>query len=225
MIMEQNKEIRTVTMTADEAAQFAAYKAEIAKKEAAEKARNDRETYSKMVDEEVLSAIPMLEELSKDIASVKTAVLENFKAVLQMKAEVLNRVREDQKSHTFTTSDGQARITIGRHACDGWKDTVNDGVAIVKEACLAMIKDDTTRALVNQIMRLIARDAAGNLKASKALQLRKLATELNNDRLNEGITIIEESYIPSFSKTYIYAEVRDDKTGGWKPVPLGMTEA
>ena len=223
--MEQTNETKTVTMTADEAAQFAAYKAEIAKKEAAEKARNDRETYAKMVDEEVLTAIPMLEELSKDIASVKTAVLENFKAVLQMKAEVLNRVREDQKSHTFTTSDGQARITIGRHACDAWKDTVNDGIAIVKEACLALIKDDTTRALVNQIMRLIARDSAGNLKAAKALQLRKLAADLNNEKLNEGIAIIEEAYIPSFSRTYIYAEVRDEKTNGWRQIPLGMTES
>lgn len=223
--MEQTNETKTVIMTADEAAQFAAYKAEIAKKEAAEKARNDRETYSKMVDEEVLTAIPMLEELSKDIASVKTAVLENFKAVLQMKAEVLNRVREDQKSHTFTTSDGQARITIGRHACDAWKDTVNDGIAIVKEACLALIKDDTTRALVNQIMRLIARDSAGNLKAAKALQLRKLAADLNNEKLNEGIAIIEEAYIPSFSRTYIYAEVRDEKTNGWRQIPLGMTES
>ena len=74
-------------------------------------------------------------------------------------------------------------------------------------------------------MRLVARDSAGNLKASKALQLRKLANDLNNDRLNEGITIIEEAYIPSFSKTYIYAEVRDEKTGAWKQIPLSMTES
>ena len=52
-------------MTAEEAAQFAAFKAEKAKKEAAEKAKNDRETYSKMVNEEVTAAIPVLQELSK----------------------------------------------------------------------------------------------------------------------------------------------------------------
>ena len=142
-----------------------------------------------------------------------------------MKADVLRRVKEDQKSHTFTTSDGTRRIIIGRHQCDGWKDTVNDGVAIVKEACLSLIKDDTTRALVNQMMRLLSRDAAGNLKANKALQLRKLANELNDERLNEGITIIEEAYIPQLSKTYIYAEYKDEKSGAWKQIPLGMTEA
>ena len=70
--MEQNKEHTAVVMTAEEAAQFAAFKAEKAKKEAAEKAKNDRETYSKMVNEEVTAAIPVLQELSNDIASVKT---------------------------------------------------------------------------------------------------------------------------------------------------------
>lgn len=223
--MENFNETRTVTMTAEEAAQFAAYQAEKTRKEAAAKAKEARETYAKMVDDEVITAIPMLKELSNDISRVKGQVLDNFQTILQMKSEVMKRVKEDQRSHTFTTSDGNARIIIGRHACDGWKDTVNDGIAIVKEACLSLIKDDTTRALVNQIMRLVARDAAGNLKATKALQLRKLANDLNNDRLNEGITIIEEAYIPSFSKTYIYAEVRDEKTGAWKQIPLGMTEA
>ena len=71
-----------------------------------------------MVNEEVTAAIPVLQELSNDIASVKNTVLDNFKAILQMKDEVLKRVKNDQKSHTFTTSDGLARITIGRHACD-----------------------------------------------------------------------------------------------------------
>ena len=215
----------TVQMTAEEAAQYAAFKAAQEKKAAAEQAKKDRETYAEMVDEEVASALPLLTGLSGEIANVKAKVLDNFNAALKMKSDVLKRTKDDQRSHTFTHSDGLQRITIGRHCCDGWKDTVNDGVAIVKEACLALIKDDTTRALVNQIMRLLARDTAGNLKANKALQLRKLANDLNNERLNEGITIIEESYIPSFSKTFIYAEVKDEKTGAWKSIPLGMTEA
>lgn len=220
-----NHETTTVQMTAEEAARYAEFKAAEEKKAAAERAKKDRETYAKMVDEEVAATLPVLAGLSAEIAGVKTKVLENFNAALKMKSEVLKRTKDDQKSHTFTHSEGWGRVTIGRHCCDGWKDTVNDGVAIVKEACLALIKDDTTRALVNQMMRLLARDTAGNLKANKALQLRKLANELNNERLNEGITIIEESYIPSFSKTFIYAEVKDEKTGAWKSIPLGMTEA
>lgn len=220
-----NNETKTVQMTAEEVAQYEAFKAAQAKKAEAEQAKKDREVYGRLVDEEIDRALPMLQELSGSISATKRTVEENFRQILDMKADVLKRTKDGQKSHTFTNSEGTKRITIGRRCCDGWKDTVNDGIAIVTEACLALIKDDTTRALVNQIMRLVSRDAAGNLKATKALQLRKLANDLNNERLNEGITIIEEAYIPSFTRTFIYAEFKDEKTGAWKSVPLGMTEA
>lgn len=218
------KETKMVQMTAEEAVQYEAFKAEMARKEAAEKARKDRETYSQMVDEEIDRTIPLLMEISGNIKTTKAQVIENFRQILEMKADVLKRTKQGQKSHTFTNSQGNKRITIGRCVVDGWRDTVEDGIAIVKESVLGLIKDDETQALVNQIMRLIARDQAGNLKANKVLQLDKLASELNNERLNEGIAIIKESHIPNFSKTYVRAEFQDEN-GLWHYIPLGMTEA
>ena len=194
-----DNEVKTVQMTAEEAAQYAAFKAEQERKAAADKARKDRKVYGQMVDEEIEQALPMLRELSGDIRTVKEQVLDNFRQILDMKADVLKRTKDGQKSHTFTNS-------------------------IVKEAVMGLIKDDETKAMINQIMRLIARDQNGNLKASKVLQLDTLAEELHNERLNEGIAIIKESYIPNLSKTYIRAEWKDDN-GVWRYVPLGMTEA
>nr|DAS07743.1 MAG TPA: Protein of unknown function (DUF3164) [Caudoviricetes sp.] len=219
-----DNEVKTVQMTAEEAAQYAAFKAEQERKAAADKARKDRKVYGQMVDEEIEQALPMLRELSGDIRTVKEQVLDNFRQILDMKADVLKRTKDGQKSHTFTNSTGDKRITIGRCVVDGWRDTVEDGIAIVKEAVMGLIKDDETKAMINQIMRLIARDQNGNLKASKVLQLDTLAEELHNERLNEGIAIIKESYIPNLSKTYIRAEWKDDN-GVWRYVPLGMTEA
>lgn len=166
-----DNEVKTVQMTAEEAAQYAAFKAEQERKAAADKARKDREVYGQMVDEEIEQAIPMLRELSGDIRTVKEQVLDNFRQILDMKADVLKRTKDGQKSHTFTNSTGDKRITIGRCVVDGWRDTVEDGIAIVKEAVMGLIKDDETKAMINQIMRLIARDQNGNLKASKVLQL------------------------------------------------------
>lgn len=217
-------ETTTVQMTAQEAAQYEAFKEEQARKAAADKAKKDRETYGQMVDEEIERTIPMLMELSGGIRTTKERVMDNFRQILDMKAEVLKRTKDGQKSHTFTNSEGNKRITIGRCVVDGWRDTVEDGIAIVKESVIGLIKDDETKALVNQIMRLIARDQAGNLKANKVLQLDKLAAELKNERLNEGIAIIKESHIPNFSKTYIRAEYQD-ANGMWRYIPLGMTEA
>ncbi len=217
-------EIKTIKMSAEEAAQYEAFKAQQVKKEAAEKAKRDRQTYSQMVDEEIEKIIPVLTALSGDIKDTKATVLSNFDSILTMKSEVLRLTKDDQKSHTFTNTAGNKRITIGRYVTDGWKDTVEDGITIVKESALSLIKDNDTKALVNQILRLIARDKTGNLKAAKVLELRKMAEELHNDRMNEGITIIEEAYLPSLSKTFVRAEYKNENSA-WINIPLGMTEA
>ena len=222
--MEENNKT-TVEMTAEQFAEFQAFQEQQARKAAEAKKKADRQTYDELVDAAIEEAFPRLKNVIDALKMTKKTVQDNFAVILDMKRDVLNLTKEKQRSHTWTHSNGKVRITIGAHKCDGWKDTVTDGVQMVKDACMDLIKDDTTRALVNQILALMSPDKDGNLKASKALQLRKLADELHNDRISEGVQIIEEAYIPSLSKTYIYGEVKDEKTGAWKAIPLGMTEA
>lgn len=221
--MEQGK--TTVEMTDEQLARFRAFEEAEAKKAADQKKKEDRMAYDELVDQAIEEAFPRLQNVSDSLRMTKKTVQGAFAAILEMKRDVLQLTKEKQRSHTWTHSNGKLRITIGSHKCDGWKDTVTDGVQMVKDACMDLIKDDTTRALVNQIMALMSPDKEGNLKAAKALQLRKLADELHNDRISEGVQIIEEAYIPSLSKTYIYGEVKDEQTGAWKSIPLGMTEA
>lgn len=221
--MEQGK--TTVFMTEEQLARFRAFEEAEAKKAAEQKKKEDRMAYDELVDQAIEEAFPRLQNVSDSLRMTKKTVQGAFAAILEMKRDVLQLTKEKQRSHTWTHSNGKLRITIGSHKCDGWKDTVTDGVQMVKDACMDLIKDDTTRALVNQIMVLMSPDKEGNLKAAKALQLRKLADELHNDRISEGVQIIEEAYIPSLSKTYIYGEVKDEATGAWKSIPLGMTEA
>lgn len=222
--MEETKKT-TVEMTDEQLARFRAFEEAEAKKAAEQKKKEDRMAYDELVDQAIEEAFPRLQNVSDYLRMTKKSVQGAFAAILEMKRDVLQLTKERQRSHTWTHSNGKLRITIGSHKCDGWKDTVTDGVQMVKDACMDLIKDDTTRALVNQIMVLMSPDKEGNLKAAKALQLRKLADELHNDRISEGVQIIEEAYIPSLSKTYIYGEVKDEATGAWKSIPLGMTEA
>ena len=190
-------------MTEEQLARFRAFEEAEAKKAAEQKKKEDRMAYDELVDQAIEEAFPRLQNVSDSLRMTKKTVQGAFAAILEMKRDVLQLTKEKQRSHTWTHSNGKLRITIGSHKCDGWKDTVTDGVQMVKDACMDLIKDDTTRALVNQIMVLMSPDKEGNLKAAKALQLRKLADELHNDRISEGVQIIEEAYIPSLSKTYI----------------------
>ena len=222
--MNENK-TTTVEMTAEEQAQFAAFKRDQEKKAAEAKAQAEREQYRDLVDEEIERCIPILLAISGDIKNSKAQVMDNFKTILEMKSELFKtKVKDDQRSHTFTNSEGNKRITIGVYVTDGYRDTVEDGIAIVKEYISSLANDEKTEALVNMVFRLLARDAKGTLKASRIVQLRKVAQDTGDERFREGVRIIEESYQPEVSKQFIRAEVKNEN-GMWKPIPLGMTES
>lgn len=213
-----------VTMTAKEREEWKAYKAEKAKKEAAEQRRQQRESYAQMVDAELVQAIPELLNLSGEIKAVKDTVFGNFAAILEMKAELFGTKDGGQYSHTFTNSDSTLRLTLGVNTVDGYRDTVEDGIAMVRGYIESLATDDKSKALVNAVLRLLSRDGQGNLKASRVLQLRKMAEESGDEQFLEGVKIIEESYQPSMTRRYIRAQRKNPKTGAWVSIPLGITD-
>ena len=220
--MEEVKQ--TVEMTAEEKQQFEEFKAAQAVKNAKEQAKRDREAYRDLVDETIERAIPSLECLSQGIKETKQSILNEFRSVIDMKADVLKLKKDGQRSDTFTNSAGDKRIKVGVYVTDGYRDTVEDGIAIVKEYIEGLASDAKTKSLVKMVLRLLARDAKGTLKASRVVQLRKIAEESGNERFMEGVQIIEESYQPAISKQFIRAEVKNEN-GAWVCIPLGMTEA
>ena len=209
-----------IRLTGSEAEEFRKYK------EAKEKDRlkkENRDAYKQLVDEAVREVFPTLQEVSNSLARSKQGVYERFADALKLKEEIFN-TKADQKSNTFSSADGLYRITLGNHQTDDYDDTVNEGIAKVKEVISSFANDDNSRLLVSAIMKLLSRDAMGNLKASRVIQLRKLATDSGNAELIDGVEIIEKAYRPQISKTFIRAEHKDDN-GKWVSVPLGMTEA
>lgn len=212
-----------VTMTEEERKEFEAFRASKAKKEAELREKKQRDEYKNMVEDEINASIPELLQISRDIRAVKDRVFENFKTILEMKQELF-RVKDGQLSHTFTNSDGTKRIRLGMYVTDGYRDTVEEGISIVKEYIASLASDEKTTALVNMVMRLLSRDQQGTLKASRIVQLRKIAEETGDDRFMEGVQIIEESYQPEISKQYLRADQRE-VGGKWTPIPLGMTES
>lgn len=219
--MTEQKE--KVEMTAEERAEFEAYKAEKEKKRKEQERKEQRKQYSEMVDDEVTAAIPQLGELSEQIKTVKDTVFGNFDAILKLKADITGVQPGEQNSHTFTTSDGKYRLILGSHTIDTYRDTVEDGIAMVKGYIESLVRDDATKALVNAVLRLLSRDGQGNIKASRVLQLRKMAEDSGDEHFLEGVKIIEESYQPAVSKKYIRAQYKDE-SGAWRYIPLGMTD-
>lgn len=220
--MEKKEAIKTVEMTVEEERQFEAFKLAKAKKEAEARKKADRQAYADLVDDAIEQAMPILVELSEDIARLKGRVLEQFRDALEVKVSIFG-VRVDQRSHTFTNSAGTGRVILGHCVVDDYRDTVNEGIAMVEEYLKSLARDKDSEALVGAVLRLMSRDNKGTLKASRVLQLRKMAEESGDERFMEGVRVIEESYAPGTSKSFIRAE-RKDKNGKWRPIPLGMTD-
>ena len=212
-----------VTMTPEERAEYEEFRAKKAqeREEAARKAQRDE--YARLVNDEVAASVAQLVELSEQMRMIKDTIFDNFRTILKMKDEVMHLSREGgQYTHTFTSSDSRYRITLGNRVVDDYRDTVEDGIAIVKKYLQSLAKDQDSADLVETVMHLLSRNKRGVLQPSRVIQLRQLAERRKDDVLLEGVKIIEESYQPYASRTFVQAQVKE--ATGWATIPLNMTE-
>lgn len=139
-----------------------------------ERIQSERETYKKLRDEAIVKHFVKLQAISNALIEVKKEVFEGFDTIISMKDELFN-TKSDRQSDTLTTDDGQISIKLGNRVNDGWADEAEVGITKVKEYLKTLAKDENSADLLDTVMKLIAKDRKGNLKASKVLQLEQLA--------------------------------------------------
>lgn len=210
-------------LSAEEAAQIEQMRERIAKEAKQAKDAEDRKAYHALVREAVEVSYTELEELSKQLAEAKRRVYDRFAELLDLKAKLYG-VESGQMQHNFRPEDGDKRIIIGNYRRDSWLDTVEEGVAMVREYVHSLAKDEESRTLVSMVMSLLERDKADNLQADKVLKLQDYAERSGDERFIEGVRIIRESYAPVVTKKFLRAEAKND-LGKWINLPLGVNEA
>ena len=214
MMDEQN-------ISAQELEEFRRYKEQKAREEQRKALQSD---YVDLVDNEIGAAYVQLSLLSTEMAQIKRAVFDNFRSVIEMKTEQLGLGKEEgQRTHTFTNSESSLRLTLGNYTVDAYRDTVDEGIRMVTDYIESLAKDDATGALVSAVLRLLSRNKAGQIKASRVLQLRRLAEESGSEQFLDGVKLIEESYMPQVSKSFIRIESKDAETGEWQNIPLSLS--
>lgn len=191
--------------------------------EAEAQKKNDIQAYKDLVDQTIRECFPKLEGVSANLGAVKRQVRDSFKAALDIKAKLYG-IKDGQESHQYISKDGKMRIRIGYNSLDNYDDTVETGIAMVKEYLSELGDSENAQQAVKLALSLLTKDKKGNLKASRIMTLRKHAIESGNEKFIEGVDIIMSAYKPIESKEYIRAEKKNDE-GIWMAVPLGMTEA
>ena len=186
-----------------------------------EKERKKRiKEYKDLVDDCVVKGIQKARYISEMIGTGKKEIQDMFKTLIDLKAEMYG-LRDNQQSNTFTTSDGSYSITLGYRIVDSFDDTVHTGIAKAKNYINRILKDEN-KELQKVLDLLLKKDKNGNLKASRVIELERIALDIDDDELTEGVRIIKEAWKPQKTKTFIEASYRD-ANGNKINIPLSMT--
>ena len=144
-----NNNTTQVEMTAEELEQFQAFKQEQAKRQAQERVELLEKNYKDMVEKFVNRTIQKLRPLSEKIRQKKEEVLDEASALSALKQELLELNGKNMpKSHQYTSAAGDKRVTIGVYETDAYDDTVEEGIAIVKEYIESLASDERSAQLV-----------------------------------------------------------------------------
>lgn len=202
------------------AAQRAELKAQLEAQEAAEKQKrlDDTNAYKDLVSGFCHRTKDKLLALSGMMRQHKDEVFNDVASIIQLK-EALYNVKVDRHSNSFT-ADG-ITVSLGRRTNDGWDDTVEAGIAKVKEFLATLAKDDDSAKLYKAVMQLLSKDRKGNLKASSMLQLERYAAEWNDPLFSEGVQIIREAYRPVETCDFISVTYKDED-GKVHAIPLSL---
>ena len=203
-------------------AQRAELKAQLEAEERAEKQKrqDDIDAYKQCVDEFCQDVFGRMKKISELMRLEKERVFANANTLIQEK-ERLYDTKQDRHSNQFTTSDGKVTVALGYRTNDGWDDTVNVGIAKVKEYLKSLTSTEEGAKAVDIILKLLSKDKKGNLKASSMIQLEQLAAKNGNPLFIEGVQIIRDSYRPVESCQCISVSYKDEN-GVKHVLPLSL---
>lgn len=199
-----------------------ALKAQIDAQEKADKQKreDDIAAYKSMTDEFCRAVFDRMKAISDTMRAAKHDVFNSATVLIEQKEQLFS-AKIDRRSDTFTSSDGQLTVSLGYRTTDSWDDTVNAGVAKVNTFIASLAKDDESKALTEMVMRLLAKDRKGNLKASRVLELRAIAQKSGYVEFLEAVDIIQAAHRPVDSCQYISVEYKDEN-GVRHALPLSL---
>ncbi|MBQ4126636.1 MAG: DUF3164 family protein [Alistipes sp.] len=207
-------------MTAAERAQL---KAQLEAEERAEiqKRQESIDAYKQSVDEFCKDVFGRMQKVSELMRAEKERTFFAANILIEMK-EQLYKTKQDRHSNQFTTSDGKYTVALGYRTNDGWDDTVDVGIAKVKEYLRSLAATEDGAKAVDIILKLLAKDKKGNLKASAMIQLEQEAAKIGDATFIEGVQIIRDAYRPVDTCQFISVSYKDDN-GVKHTLPLSLS--
>ncbi len=203
-------------------AERAALKAQLEAEERADsqKRQESIDAYKQMVDEFCADTFERMKKISDVMRAEKERVFAAAELLIEQK-EALFKTKQDRHSNQFTTADSKVTVALGYRTNDGWDDTVDMGISKVKEYLQSLTSTKEGAEAVDIILKLLAKDKKGNLKASSMIQLEQHAAKSGNPLFIEGVQIIRDAYRPVDTCQFISVSYKDEN-GVKHSLPLSL---
>lgn len=211
----------SIDLTALSPEQKAALAKQLADEKKAEKEQRaiDLKALEELAAEALPKSMEKLKEASRVMAEAKAEVFNHFSDYLKMKIATIG-IKSNQKSHTITY--GNQKVILGYRVSDGYTDDANYGVALVHKFIESCAKDANSKNLVKWILRLLQKNAKGDLDSKNILKLQQMANDFPDSDLEKGVEIITNAFKEKMSKWFIEC-YESDNQGIEKSVPLSVT--
>lgn len=191
-------------------------------REKKQKRNEELKSLNEMTNETVEEIFVVAKEVVEILTIFKKETFEKCKSLIGIKEELFN-VKDNQRSHTFTTDDGKS-VTLGYRVTDAFDDTVKVGIEKVKNWVFSEVKGTNNENIRKIISNMLKEDKKGNLNAKRVLELSQIAMDINDEELTEAVEIIEKAYKPQKSCHFIDISYKDEN-GKKISMPLSVSAA
>lgn len=208
------KEMSTVKLSDLTAEEKKALLAEAAAEEKAIKAKKaeSTETYKQLSAEFVNRNIDIFAHRQIAIEQDVQKLFKDYESIIDIKAIAYGDKVREQDTHTSTLPDGSASITIGFNTSIGFDGTEKIGVEGIKEFITTLADDDEKTIKLGKMVNILLKpNKVGMLNPSNIIQLNGLRADLNSEKFNENLDIIEKAQIKIKSTMFV---------SGWKFIEI-----
>jgi hypothetical protein len=184
--------------------------------------KNERRKYKEIASESVKEIVSQLIVIATNMKEAKTKAFDTLRTLAISKGEVFD-VKDTQKTHTFTTLEGDKRILMGVREVNSWDGTEESGVAKIKEYLGSLVSNEKDRQLVQMINSMLKPDKNGSLDPRRIMELAKIADDAGSDLFTDGINIIQQAYSLTGTQVFLEASIKD-ANGKWKNINKDFSE-
>jgi Protein of unknown function (DUF3164). len=210
-------------MTPEEKAQLKA-QFEAEDKAAAEKRNADRLALIEMEDSAVIEMLNEVETLSNAIVVFKQQSIKKLEPLMKMKTE-LGKAADKQRSFSFKTKDGNAKVVVDYNETFKYDDGIHAGVEYAKQWLQEKAEESEEAKMMTSIIEdLLGRSRAGTYSAENLWTFVNAAEEYDVPLLSAAAEAVKKSLYKEMTSISVRV-FKKDEFGQLKQLPLSATKA